>query len=166
MLERKEKTMEKVSMNKLEMARRAAKGGSGGTITPATSETLGGVKIGEGVNVAADGTISVPSYASPAYSTEEHKTGRKWIDGKDIYERTIELAITSLEDSSTIIATNIDYVDLLVDSNFTVQKSNVKGCERGCAYISAGNELKLHVIERWGDIVTSQITIQYTKTGE
>lgn len=81
--------MKKVSMNKLEMARRCAKGGNGGTLTPATSETLGGVKIGEGVNVTEDGTISVPSptpYTPPAYSTTEHKTGRKWIDGKDVYE--------------------------------------------------------------------------------
>ena len=89
MLERKEKKMEKVSMNKLEMARRAAKGGSGGTIAPATSETLGGVKIGAGVNIASDGTISVPSYTPPAYSTVEHNTGRKWIDGKDIFEKVV-----------------------------------------------------------------------------
>ena len=83
--------MEKVSMNKLEMARRAAKGGSGGTIQPATSEKLGGVKIGEGINVSEDGTISVPSYVPPAYSTEEVLTGRKWIDGKDIFEKVIVL---------------------------------------------------------------------------
>lgn len=31
----------------------------GGELTPATSETLGGVKIGSGVNVTDDGTISV-----------------------------------------------------------------------------------------------------------
>ena len=131
-----------------------------GAIPIASAETLGGIKVpaDSGMSVDADGAISgVP------YSTTEHKTGRKWIDGKDIYEKTIELAITSLEDSSTIIATNIDYVDVLVDSNFNVQKSNVKGCERGCAYISANNELKLHVIERWTDIAASQITILYTK---
>lgn len=33
----------------------------GDELTPATSETLGGVKIGSGVNVADDGTISVPA---------------------------------------------------------------------------------------------------------
>lgn len=92
MLERKEKTMEKVSMNKLEMARRAAKGGSGGTITPATSETLGGVKIGAGVNVSEDGTISVPSYTPPAYSTDEVDTGKKDIDGYNIYSKSFTIA--------------------------------------------------------------------------
>lgn len=34
-------------------------GGSGFILEPATSQKLGGVKIGEGVNVAEDGTISV-----------------------------------------------------------------------------------------------------------
>lgn len=34
-------------------------GGSGFILEPATTEKLGGVKIGEGVNVAEDGTISV-----------------------------------------------------------------------------------------------------------
>lgn len=156
----------KKTLNPFENAKRIANGAGGGsaTIPPATADRIGGVKIGDGINVTEDGTISA-SYTSQAYSTEEHKIGRKWIDGKDIYERTIELAITSLNDSSTVIATNIDYVDVLVDSNFTVQKSNVKGCERGCMYISADNELKLHVIERWGDIVASQVTIQYTKIG-
>lgn len=92
MLERKEKKMEKVSMNKLEMARRAAKGGSGGTIPPATSEKLGGVKIGAGVNVSEDGTISVPSYVPPAYSADEVNTGKKDIDGYDIYSKSFTVA--------------------------------------------------------------------------
>lgn len=33
-------------------------GGWGGTISPATADTLGGVKIGEGIDVTQDGTIS------------------------------------------------------------------------------------------------------------
>lgn len=128
------------------------------SVRKATSELLGVVKAGDGVSVDADGAIS-----GVAYSTTEHKTGRKWKDGKDIYERTIELTITSIEDTSTVVATNVDYVESLIDSNFTVQKANVKGCERGCAFVSANNELKLHLVERWGDIITSQVTIQYTK---
>lgn len=145
----------KTTLNPFENAKRTAQG-TGGGVSPAVIE-----EMQEEISVLG----SQLEELAGAYSTTEHKTGRKWIDGRDIYERTIELSITSLEDSSTVIATNIDYVDVLVDSNFTVQKSNVKGCERSCAYISANNELKIHVIERWGDIVTSQITIQYTKTG-
>ena len=33
--------------------------GGGGSLSPATADTLGGVKIGSGVNVTSDGTISV-----------------------------------------------------------------------------------------------------------
>ena len=63
--------------------------GGGGELPVASASTLGGVKVGEGVNVASDGTISVTTYAPPAYSTTEHLTGRKWVDGRDIYEKTI-----------------------------------------------------------------------------
>lgn len=137
------------------------KAGGGDELAPATANALGGVIIGSGVDVTSDGTISV---TPPAYSTTEHLTGRKWINGKDIYEKTIELSITSIESESVVIVSNIDYVDTLIDSNFTVQKTNVKGCERACVYVSANNELKIHTIERWTDIVSSQVTIQYTKS--
>ena len=45
----------------------------GDDLTPATSETLGGVKIGSGVNVTDDGTISVPEptpYTLPPATSE------------------------------------------------------------------------------------------------
>lgn len=53
-------------------------GGSGYILEPATSQKLGGVKIGEGVNVAEDGTISVdvpdipeiPEYELPIANDE------------------------------------------------------------------------------------------------
>lgn len=43
----------------------SAAGGSGGEILPATSTRLGGVKIGNGVNVTEDGTISVSGGTPP-----------------------------------------------------------------------------------------------------
>lgn len=81
----------KTTLNPFENAKRTAKGTGGGTITPATSETLGGVKIGEGVNVTEDGTISVPSYVPPAYSTDEVDTLLLWIDGKRIYRKVVDV---------------------------------------------------------------------------
>lgn len=62
--------------------------GSGGIsdIPIASAETLGVVKVGDGISIDANGAISgIP------YSTTEHKTGKKWIDGKDIYEKVISL---------------------------------------------------------------------------
>jgi hypothetical protein len=137
MLERKEKTMEKVSMNKLEMARRAAKGGSGGTITPATSETLGGVKIGEGVNVAEDGTISVPSYAPPAYSTNKYNTGKKWIDGRIIYGKVF--SIPALSSTPTPLTVNHnENIDLVIHLHGTA-KNTTTGTNFPLPYVAEDN---------------------------
>lgn len=33
----------------------------------------------------------IPTYTPPDYSTIPHKTGRKWIDGKDIWEVTLQI---------------------------------------------------------------------------
>lgn len=44
-------------------------GGSQYVLPPATSETLGGVKIGSGIEVAEDGTISVNAVASSPFSS-------------------------------------------------------------------------------------------------
>ena len=59
-----------------------------GAIPIASAETLGGIKVpaDSGMSVDADGAIS-----GLPYSTTEHKTGRKWIDGKDIYEKVVSL---------------------------------------------------------------------------
>ena len=151
------KTMEKVSMNKLEMARRAAKGGSGGTIPPATSETLGGVKIGAGVNVSEDGTISVSSYAPHAYSTNEVATGRKWIDGKDIYEKTYYyengIALTAAGADTGIPHTNFDKI------------INCRGVGGNCQFVSgntfySSTNIRVSVHE---PLTVSYIIFEYTK---
>lgn len=59
--------------------------GGGSELTPATAETLGGVKVGNGLNVTSDGMLSV---AGVDYSTNEQLTGRKDIDGKNIYSKS------------------------------------------------------------------------------
>lgn len=67
--------------------------GGGGELPVASASTLGGVKVGDGLNVTAGGVLSV---AGGTYSTDEVDTGRKWIDGKNIYEKvvTLETALT------------------------------------------------------------------------
>lgn len=67
-------------------------GGGGGSyvLPPATSSTLGGVKVGTGLEVAEDGTLSSSGGGGGLnYSTTRQNTGVKWIDGKDIYVKTI-----------------------------------------------------------------------------
>jgi hypothetical protein len=54
------------------------------------------------------------SYIPPAYSTDEVNTGRKWIDGKDIYEKTYHykngIALTNAGADSGIPYTNFDKI--------------------------------------------------------
>lgn len=59
--------------------------GGGYELPIAGVNTLGGVKIGDGLNVTAGGVLSV---TNPAYSTDEVNTGRKWVDGSPVYEKT------------------------------------------------------------------------------
>jgi hypothetical protein len=57
-------------------------------------------------------------YTPPAYSTEEHVTGRKWIDGKDIYEKVVILddAVTVSTNWSNLGISNADY-DVMIHAN-------------------------------------------------
>lgn len=62
-----------------------------------------------------DGTVRyVNDYPSgggslPDYSTIEHKTGQKWIDGKDIYERVLPFSLNGTIDSAWTKTGNYDY---------------------------------------------------------
>lgn len=65
-------------------------GDGGSYVLPvANAETLGGVKVGAGLSIV-NGVLSADAQL-PNFSTDEQKTGRKWIDGKDIYFRTFDL---------------------------------------------------------------------------
>lgn len=88
-------------------------GSGNASVRKATSELLGVVKAGDGVSVDADGALSgIP------YSTTEHKTGRKWIDGKDIYEKVVVLdnAISVSSSWTNLGITNADY-DVMIHAN-------------------------------------------------
>ena len=67
-------------------------GGSGGSsyvLPAATSGTLGGVKIGTGLSVTEDGTISTSGGGGGgtiSYSKTPVKIGT-WVNGKDVYRR-------------------------------------------------------------------------------
>ena len=56
----------------------------------------------------------------PNYSTTEQKTGQKWIDGKDIYFKVVNLSETLTIPSQTWTDTGVDSsdIDSLVDAKF------------------------------------------------
>ena len=88
-----------VNLDQLNAALASASGTGGGapyTLPPATASTLGGVKIGAGINVAPDGTIS----AKPAWSI---------VFGKMAYVNTGQLTWRIITNSITAKNTNGDY---------------------------------------------------------
>ena len=57
----------------------------------------------------------------PDYSTTEHKTGQKWIDGKDIYERTYILKENGVDNSpisANLYEIGLTGVDIVLIKNF------------------------------------------------
>lgn len=141
------------------------KAGGGADLAPATANTLGGVKVGNGLNVASDGTLSV---AGVDYSTTEHLTGRKWIDGKDIYEKTIHandvtLTTTSVIDAtikSNTIDTLVSIIGTVKDDEGSIYECYVSSTDRVVPVVNINGVTLLisNVIVKGYDI-----TIQYTK---
>ncbi len=107
------------------------------------------------------------------YSTEEIKTGEKWIDGKDIYRKTF---VTNGKGKTNIEDLNYDeiFLDLsnsylIMDYNnrilplvvITVSASVQVNTNQGMAYIENGNL----VVESGSniDFTKAVITVKYTK---
>ena len=107
---------------------------------------------------------SVTPSTPPAYSTDEVYTGRKWLDNKPIYEKVVPISLTTVEDVSTTVATGYNFVETLIHSIFIAIKASNRGCEANCAYVNANGELKIHNLERWTDLTSAYVIIQYTKT--
>lgn len=85
-------------------------GSGNASVRKATSELLGVIKAGDGVSIDAEGAISgVP------YSTTEYKTGRKWIDGKDIYQKVVSLDSPLTVSSSSSDTGIAPFHDTMID---------------------------------------------------
>lgn len=138
-------------------------GSGNASVRKATSELLGVVKAGDGVSIDAEGAIS-----GIAYSTTEHKTGRKWIDGKDIYEKTIHASDVTLTATEVIDATiKSNTVDTLIAIIGTVLDN--EGSLYEC-YVSSTDRVVPVVNTNGVTLLISNvtvkgydITVQYTK---
>ena len=95
----------------------AGGGGSPYVLPVASAETLGGVKVGGGLSIDSNGVLSAPI---PSYSETEQATGQKWIDGKDIYFKVVNLSEVLTVTSQTWTDTGVDStcIDSLVDAKF------------------------------------------------
>lgn len=104
------------------------------------------------------------------YSTEEVKTGEKWIDGKPIYKKTFTITPTST--SQTTYKHNIANVDVIWldgDSFLHVGNASIPAnyFRNSSVYIythvDSLNIIGLVSAEGWLN-VPMQITVKYTKT--
>ena len=139
-------------------------GGGGGSqyeLPTATANRLGGVKIGTGVNVAEDGTISVEASGGGGIEigTTETKIGK--YGTKDLYCKSYSGSITpnyelmNIGANRDVIAINgvLKYSNMIVtmglyDCGFTI---NTNG-QVVCSVVPSG----------WSN-VTGHITVLYTK---
>lgn len=99
------------------------------------------------------------------YSTAEHKIGT-WIDGKDVYERTIDLGSFSVSswsdhtiESSTSIDLLINYDGYMVESNITYALPDPSARIK----VDSNQNLIFTGTASWS-ISSGYITIRYTKT--
>lgn len=89
-----------------------------GAIPIASAETLGGIKVPADSGITIDGSGNAYAYKPINYSTNEVNTGRKWIDGKDIYEKVImlESAVNVTTNWTNLDISNSDY-DVMIHAN-------------------------------------------------
>lgn len=155
----------KTTLNPFENSKRIASSVGGGSVTPTDIERLETEieVIGSANSVNTSDIADIKAQLTDiahAYSTTEHKTGRKWLDGRDIYEITITLETTvSLGSSSLdrIIENNLS-IDTIIDAvNINGRVTEPFKVEVDNSYI-------------WGMSLSNSttvktFTIQYVKTG-
>ena len=92
-------------------------------IPVASVETLGGIKVGEGLEITEDGVLSALGGSSSSgenYSTDEQKIGT-WIDGKPLYQKTITgYNVPTTSTDGTVAGLDIPLTDISVDSFINV----------------------------------------------
>lgn len=161
----------KTTLNPFENAKRIAVGTGG--VTPAVIEemqaeisVLGSQNTAQAQDIT-DIKTQLTELAG-AYSTTEHKTGRKWIDGKDIYEKTIHasdvtLSTTAIIDSdikSNTVDTLISIIGTALDNEGSLYECYVSSTDRVVPVVN-NNGVTLLISNV--TVKGYNITIQYTK---
>ena len=145
-------------------------GGGGGSITIDPTPTQGSSNA-----VSSGGVYTAIQGVSPIdYSTTEQNTGRKWIDGKPIYQRTFSvnytfdqytinrwIAIT--EASVNNLENIIDYSMMGIDYADSVQSPSVLRHPVFMRYLLNGSCMNLYFTQRY-DFILKAVTVWYTKT--
>lgn len=155
--------MEKCTLNPFANAKRTAQG-TGGGVSPAVIEEMQaeieilGSENSSQTQDITDIKAQLAGLAAP-YSVTEHKTGRKWTNGADIYEKTLHY-----EGAFTL---DIPTTGVIVEYSTPVTVVCKAWCCNGAGYVPlrtsvASGDLLVHAI---ADTVTniSDVTIEYVK---
>lgn len=111
----------KTTLNPFENAKRTAQG-TGGASPSVIEEIQAEISVlGSQNETQAQDISDIKAQLTElagAYSTTEHKTGRKWIDGKDIYEKVVvfDSVITVTTNWTNLGLSNTDY-DTMIYAN-------------------------------------------------
>lgn len=103
------------------------------------------------------------------YSTTEQLTGQKWIDGKDIYFKTLSTPI-SITANDQLIDSGLSGIDTLIDHTIRLTRENEdvgNGFNGGTIDVLVRDNalrIKSHDLVTADNYVVKTITIYYTKT--
>ena len=115
-----------------------------------------------------EGWITPSSYTPPSYSTNEQKTGQKWIDGKDIYFKTYVVSNVASNPSDWVLIDTISGIDEFISSNdtfkFTTSNITYGGYYVSTSFRHSTNGLYYYVRELGGGTGDIRTTIYYTKS--
>lgn len=149
-------------------------GGSSYVLPAATDETLGGIKVGDNLTVEEDGTLNAEDPYSPLdYSTEEQNTGVKWIDGKDIWFKTVDTGALPNNTSKTVSmgVLNANIVDFrgiassaANDYNIVMPSSTTNNRNSQMNINGATGIITIATADDYSVYTKSYITVYYTKT--
>lgn len=161
---------------KLEERVTALEEGGGYELPVASAETLGGVKIGENLEIDESGVLSanVPESGNN-WSTDEHEVGT-WIDGTPVYEKTIQVTLGGASDTDRLLVSGLAPTRAwIVDSDFV----NNTGSEQLHFYLGArvngvwttgflmnkSDGLYVRLNNNYGGVegLTGYVTIRYVK---
>lgn len=102
------------------------------------------------------------------YSTTEQKTGQKWIDGKDIYQKTYAIDISESQ-TGTVLISDYDYIvkieAVLNNNSFAFPIFTLASSDYFVAFVDKSTNL-LTVLRDAGSSHTgiAYVTVQYTKS--
>ena len=130
-----------------------------------------GNELSNPVDVVQDGNMhAVTSNAvadSLSYSTDEVKTGGKWIDGKPIYRKTLVFTNQTLTDSTTHIGILDIPINNIVRTEELVLCKNVALAGSGAEAVYADYRGYIYAFQKVSSTTTGwdiYYTIDYTKT--